>query len=74
MAREGLADTAFFDEVDAEADRLAERFRAFCIQMPKPEPDRMFAHVYSEPHAGLAAQQREHAEYLAGFADGGESR
>jgi pyruvate dehydrogenase E1 component alpha subunit len=74
LAREGLADTAFFDEVDAEADRLAERFRAFCIQMPKPEPDRMFAHVYSEPHAGLAAQQREHAEYLAGFADGGESR
>ena len=37
--------------------------------MPKPAPDRMFAHVYTEPHAGLQAQQREHAEYLAGFAD-----
>ena len=68
LAREGLADQSFFDEVSAEADALAERFRSFCVQMPRPEPDRMFSHVYSEPHAGLAAQQREHADYLAGFA------
>ena len=69
LAREGLADQSYFDGVAAEADALAERFRSFCVQMPRPEPDRLFAHVYSEPHAGLAAQQREHAEYLAGFAD-----
>ncbi len=78
LSREGLADAAFFDEVAAEADELAARFRAFCIDMPTPEPDRMFAHVYTEPHAGLQAQQREHAEYLAGFADegseGGQAR
>ncbi|WP_395728707.1 pyruvate dehydrogenase (acetyl-transferring) E1 component subunit alpha [Nakamurella sp.] len=71
LAREGLADQSFFDEVAAEADALAERFRTFCVQMPKPAPDRMFAHVYSDPHAGLERQRREHAEYLAGFADGG---
>jgi pyruvate dehydrogenase E1 component alpha subunit len=72
LAREGLADQAFFDEVNVEADELAARFRTFCVGMTKPAPERMFAHVYSEPHAGLQAQQREHAEYLAGFADGGE--
>ncbi len=71
LAREGLADQAFFDQVGAEADELAARFRSFCVQMPKPAPERMFSHVYSEPHAGLQAQQREHADYLAGFADGG---
>jgi len=69
LAREGLADPSFFDEVATEADELADRFRTFCVQMPKPATDRMFAHVYSEPHAGLEQQQREHAEYLAGFAD-----
>jgi pyruvate dehydrogenase E1 component alpha subunit len=69
LAREGLADQAFFDQVGAEADELAARFRSFCVQMPKPAPERMFSHVYSEPHAGLQAQQREHADYLAGFAD-----
>lgn len=72
LAREGLADQAFFEEVNVEADELAARFRTFCVGMAKPAPERMFAHVYSEPHAGLLAQQREHAEYLAGFADGGE--
>jgi pyruvate dehydrogenase E1 component alpha subunit len=72
LAREGLADQAFFDEVNVEADELAARFRTFCVGMTKPAPERMFAHVYSEPHAGLQAQQREHAEYLAGFAAGGE--
>jgi pyruvate dehydrogenase E1 component alpha subunit len=71
LAREGLADQSFFDNVTDEADALAERFRTFCVQMPKPAPDRMFAHVYSEPHAGLEQQEREHAEYLAGFADVG---
>ncbi len=73
LAREGLADQSFFDEVAAAGDEVAEHFRAFCVAMPKPEPDRMFAHVYSEPHAGLAAQQREHADYLAGFVGGGSS-
>ncbi len=71
LAREGLADQAFFDDVSAEADELATRFRTFCVAMGKPAPERMFAHVYSEPHAALQAQQAEHADYLAGFADQG---
>ena len=61
LAREGLADQAFFDEVSAEADELAARFRGFCVQMPKPAPDRMFAHVYSRParrRAGTATRAR----------------
>ena len=55
-----LAEQEFFDEVAAEADALAARFRALCMDMPKPPPDRMFAQVYAEAHHQLEAQQREY--------------
>ena len=53
----------------AEADEFAARFRAYCLALSKPPPERIYAHVYSEPHHQLAAQQREYLDYLAGFAD-----
>ncbi len=74
LSRQGLADQAFFDEVNAEADALAARFRAHCISMRKPPPERIFAHVYSQPHGQLETQQREYLEYLAGFADDGSAQ
>ncbi|HZM65843.1 MAG TPA: pyruvate dehydrogenase (acetyl-transferring) E1 component subunit alpha [Nakamurella sp.] len=70
LSRQGLADQDFFDSVNAEADALAARFRAHCIAMPTPPPERMFAHVYSEPHAQLDQQQRAYLGYLASFDDG----
>lgn len=69
LSRSGLADQEFFDAVATEADELAARFRAFCLALPKPPPERIYANVYTEPHHQLAAQQREHLAYLAGFAD-----
>ena len=67
MVRGGLADQAFFDEVDEEADALAARFRAFCVAMPTPSADRMFSHVYAEPHEQIERQRHEYLEYAAGF-------
>jgi len=69
LARTGMADSAFFDSVDAEADALAVRFRAFCVALEVPPPERMFSHVYSEPHHQIEQQQAEYLGYLAGFAD-----
>jgi 2-oxoisovalerate dehydrogenase E1 component alpha subunit len=69
LARTGMADSAFFDSIDVEADALAARFRAFCIAMQVPPPERIFSHVYSEPHHQIEQQQAEFLDYLAGFED-----
>ncbi len=69
LARSGMADSAFFDEVDAEADALAARFRAHCVALTVPPPERMFSHVYSEPNHQIERQQAEFLAYLDGFAD-----
>jgi pyruvate dehydrogenase E1 component alpha subunit len=69
LVRGGLADQAYFDEIQVEADELAQRFRAFCVAMPNPDPGRMFSHVYAEPHAQIERQQAQFMEYLAGFED-----
>jgi 2-oxoisovalerate dehydrogenase E1 component alpha subunit len=69
LLRNGLADQDFFDSVNREADELAERFRSFCVAMPKPAPERIFQNVYSEPNAEIDRQQAEYLEYLSSFAD-----
>ncbi|HET8590263.1 MAG TPA: pyruvate dehydrogenase (acetyl-transferring) E1 component subunit alpha [Nakamurella sp.] len=73
LTRSGGADQAFFDGVQAEADELAARFRAFTVAMPTPGPERMFSHVYTAPHHQLDRQQAEYLEYLAGFEGDAES-
>ena len=57
----------FFDEVQAQADELAARFRQFCVDMPAPAPDRMFANVYDEPSRVVDAQRAAFLEYHASF-------
>ena len=57
----------FFDGVQAEADELAARFRQFCVDMPPPAPDRMFANVYDEPSPVLEAQREQFLAYHASF-------
>lgn len=69
LVREQLADQDFFDQVQAESDALAERFRQHCFDMPEPAPERMFSEVYAQPSPPLEAQRDEHLQYLAGFAD-----
>ncbi|HEX4725120.1 MAG TPA: pyruvate dehydrogenase (acetyl-transferring) E1 component subunit alpha [Pseudonocardiaceae bacterium] len=67
LARNGLADQSFFDEIQAESDRMAAELREFCVNMPDPGPERIFSNVYAEPSPVLDAQRDEFLEYVAGF-------
>jgi len=67
LYRQQLADSAFFADLEAEADALAARLRAGCLAMPDPDPDSIFAHVYAEMPAPLQAQREEFAAYRASF-------
>ena len=66
---EGDIAQAFFDEVQAESDELAARFREFCFTMPEPDPSRIFSEVYAEPSPAVTAQRDELLGYLDGFAE-----
>ena len=48
LKRNGLADDAFFAEVDAEADELGARLRDGVQALPDPEPLDIFDEVYAE--------------------------
>jgi len=67
LYRQQLADSAFFADLETEADALAARLRAGCLAMPDPDPDSIFAHVYAEMPAPLQAQREEFAAYRASF-------
>lgn len=67
LYRQQIADRAWFDELDLEADALATRLRAACLSMPDPDPLTMFDAVYEEPTAAIGEQRQEYADYLAGF-------
>jgi pyruvate dehydrogenase E1 component alpha subunit len=67
LARSGLADHAFFDAVEAEAETLAVHLRDGCRAMPDPGPDRIFDDVYAEPHSLLELERAELTAYLATF-------
>ena len=69
LARQGMADRHVFDQVDAEADELAELIREGVRSMPVPSPEEMFDHVYAEPHPLISEQREEFAAYSASFAD-----
>ncbi|GAA1633811.1 pyruvate dehydrogenase (acetyl-transferring) E1 component subunit alpha [Nonomuraea maheshkhaliensis] len=64
-----LADQAFFDSVDAEADQLGADLRRRCLAMPDPEPLDIFDHVYREPHSLIDRERAQFAAYLEGFRD-----
>ena len=71
LSRSGLADAAFFDGVEAEADELAARIRSGTVDMPDPRPSAMFDAVYAEQTPPLSAQRAEFEAYQASF-EGGE--
>ncbi|MEV5897712.1 pyruvate dehydrogenase (acetyl-transferring) E1 component subunit alpha [Nonomuraea fuscirosea] len=64
-----LADQAFFDSVEAEADQLGADLRRRCLAMPDPEPLEIFDHVYREPHSLIDRERAQFAGYLEGFRD-----
>ncbi|MQA78486.1 MAG: pyruvate dehydrogenase (acetyl-transferring) E1 component subunit alpha [Streptosporangiales bacterium] len=70
LARSGLADQAFFDSIEEEANDLAASLRKRCVEMPDPDPTRMFSQVYAEPSPLLDQEREEYLSYLAGFEGG----
>jgi len=65
--RQQLAAQTFFDEVEDQAQTLAERLREGCRSMPDPPTDTMFANAYAEPHQQVSEEQAAFAAYLASF-------
>jgi pyruvate dehydrogenase E1 component alpha subunit len=67
LSRSGIADGAFFDQVEAEADELAARIRSGTTEMADPPPTSMFDSVYAEQTPHLAQQRDEFLAYHASF-------
>jgi pyruvate dehydrogenase E1 component alpha subunit len=72
LARNGIADQSFLDEVDDEAERLGEHLRAGCRALPEPDPLAVFDLVYAEQTPELAEQKVGYAAYLESFEDASE--
>jgi pyruvate dehydrogenase E1 component alpha subunit len=65
--RELGVDDAFFTEVAEEADREAKRVRDAILQLPPPDADSMFAHVYTEAHPRIEEQRTWLERYESSF-------
>ena len=68
LYKQQLVDSAFFAQLEADADALAARIRKGCLEMADPEPISMFDDVYAEPTAVVEQQRAQFATYLEGFA------
>ncbi len=64
------ASAAFFDDVDAEAADVASDLRRRALELPAPTREKIFAHVYSEPHPLMAEELAWLEAYEAGFEGG----
>ncbi|MET0734253.1 MAG: thiamine pyrophosphate-dependent dehydrogenase E1 component subunit alpha [Microbacterium sp.] len=64
------ASGAFFADVEAEAEAVADDVRTRTNELGGLEPDTMFAHVYSERHPLVEEQRAWFAGYEASFEEG----
>jgi 2-oxoisovalerate dehydrogenase E1 component alpha subunit len=69
LVRQGLAESDFFDAVEAEADVLAAKVRAGCLALPDPDPGTLFDHVYAGASQALDEQRAAFNTYRSGFMD-----
>jgi pyruvate dehydrogenase E1 component alpha subunit len=60
---------AFFDDLEAEADQLAEATRGALAELGDPQASRIFDHVYAELHPLIEEERTQHTAYLEVFAD-----
>jgi pyruvate dehydrogenase E1 component alpha subunit len=61
----GVLDDDRQAEIDHAAETLAARMREQCRELPDPQPQSMFDHVYAEPDARLNAQRQQLDAILA---------
>ncbi len=65
----GLADDAFYAELDAESDAMAKRVREGVRTMANPDPMSIFENVYADGHSLVDEERAAFAEYQASFED-----
>lgn len=70
LYKQQIVDSAFFEQLEADADALAARIRKGCLEMPDPDPLSIFDDVYDEITPLLQEQRATFAAYLAGFEGG----
>jgi pyruvate dehydrogenase E1 component alpha subunit len=71
LSRSGMADAAYFDAVEQEADELAAHIRAGCLALDDPHPVTLFDHVYAGGSTLLDEERAQFEAYHATFADAG---
>ena len=67
LTNEKLADEAFFDGLEQEADALAKRGREAVRSMPDPDDMALFEHTYADGHALVDEERAQFAAYQASF-------
>jgi pyruvate dehydrogenase E1 component alpha subunit len=73
VVRTGVADTAWTESIDVEAEALAREVREEALAMTGPSPLQMFEHVYAESHP-LVDEERADVLALLGAEDAGRMR
>ncbi|MFI5803443.1 pyruvate dehydrogenase (acetyl-transferring) E1 component subunit alpha [Streptomyces sp. NPDC051561] len=72
LEKEGLADAAFFEEMEVESEALGKRVREVVRSMPDPGTMAIFENVYADGHALVDEERAQFAAYQASFAEEGE--
>ncbi|WP_406059981.1 pyruvate dehydrogenase (acetyl-transferring) E1 component subunit alpha [Streptomyces sp. NBC_01077] len=70
LEREGNADEAFFEALEAESEALGKRVREGVRNMPDPDHMAIFENVYADGHSLVDEERAQFAAYQASFADG----
>ncbi|MET7753493.1 pyruvate dehydrogenase (acetyl-transferring) E1 component subunit alpha [Streptomyces sp. NPDC005389] len=70
LEREGHADEAFFEALEAESEALGKRVREGVRNMPDPDDMAIFDNVYADGHSLVDEERAQFAAYQASFADG----
>jgi len=70
LDREGIADQAYYEEIEAESDTLGKRIREGVRTMPDPPTMAIFENVHADGHALVDEERAAFAEYLASFEEG----
>jgi 2-oxoisovalerate dehydrogenase E1 component alpha subunit len=69
LSRNGLADAAFYEAIDREAEEFAMRVRAICLSMPDPKPLDIFDQAYAGGSSLVDEERAWYENYLAGYDD-----
>jgi 2-oxoisovalerate dehydrogenase E1 component alpha subunit len=73
LVRNAQIDASFFDEVEAESQKLAEHVRVGCRELPNPTPGSMFDDLYEDAPDETIEQRDEFVEFVSSLAEGADA-